>query len=47
MRAYLWTMAAILAALLAGCGGGDATEDEIRGAGTQPVDCVAHPEQCQ
>lgn len=32
--------------LLAGCGGGDATDDE-RGASIGPVDCRAHPELCQ
>lgn len=32
--------------LLAGCGGGDAADDE-RGASIGPVDCRAHPELCQ
>ena len=36
-----------LAGGLTACGGGDATEEEIRDAGTQPVDCKLHPELCK
>jgi hypothetical protein len=47
-----WPLVLLLVVLLiglaggvAGCGGGDASDDE-RDASTQPVDCKLHPEQC-
>ena len=41
------TTTTLLAGGLTACGGGDATDDETRDAGTQPVNCKVTPELCK